>query len=46
MNEKEQILIYLEQIKDETPLEQHHESLKFLECENVNKDSKRVLRVV
>ena len=45
MNKKGQILVYLGQIKDESP-PKPHENLKFLECENTNKTSKRALRVI
>ena len=37
MNKKGQILVYLEQIKYGT-LPKQHENLKFLECENFNKN--------
>ena len=45
MNKKGQILAYLGQIKDETPLNSM-KILKFLECEKVNKNSKRALHGV
>ena len=45
MNKKGQILAYLGQIKDEPPLNSM-KILKFLECEKVNKNSKRALHGV
>ena len=45
MNKKGQILVYLEQIKYGT-LPKQHENLKFLECEDFNKNWKGALYVV
>ena len=42
---KGHILVYLEQIKDENPLNSM-KVLKFLECDNANKNSKRPLQAV
>ena len=38
MNKKGQFLVYLGQIKYETAPHKQHENLKFLECENANKN--------
>ena len=43
---KGQSLVYFEQIQDETPSLNSIKILKFLECENDNKNSKRTLHAV